>query len=241
MKVDVLLYPQALTHQPINDKKVVVIDVLRATSTIVTALAHQAAQVIPVIEPTEAIELSRRIGVSECILGGEQKGFKIEGFDVGNSPTEYDAATVAGKKVILCTTNGTKAIKWAQNAAEVLIGAYLNITAICDHLAASEQDVLFVCAGRELNVCLEDLACAGMMVQALKKRRGDLELSDAAAIALFVTERAQTTALDQFFATTQHGQYLIAAGMAADLQECAALDKFAIALYFVDGKIIGLD
>jgi 2-phosphosulfolactate phosphatase len=238
MKADVLLYPQALTYQSFNEKKVVVIDVLRATSTIVTALANQAIQVIPVIEPTEAIQLSRSFGVSECILGGEQKGFKIEGFEVGNSPAEYDAATVAGKKVILCTTNGTKAIKWAQGAAEVLIGSYLNSRALTDYLIQSDQDVLFVCAGRKLNVCLEDLACAGMLVQSLKKRRGDLELTDAATVAMLVTERAQTTTLEQFFAATQHGRYLIEVGMAADLHECAVLDKFAVVPRYSDGKII---
>jgi 2-phosphosulfolactate phosphatase len=239
MKADVLLYPQALSNQVFNEKKVVVIDVLRATSTIVTALSRQALQVIPVNEPTEAIELARRIGPDECVLGGEQKGFKIEGFDLGNSPTEYDAAKVAGKKVILCTTNGTKAIKRAQGAAEVLIGSYLNMQAIVGYLAASGQDLLVVCAGRELHVSLEDLACAGMMVRDLKEFRDDLELTDAATVARYVAERAQACGLEQFCATTEHGQYLTQIGMGADLQACAALDQFNIVPRFTDGKVVG--
>jgi 2-phosphosulfolactate phosphatase len=239
MKADVLLYHQALNQQLINEKKAVVIDVLRATSTIVTALANRADQVIPVNEPMEAIELSRSIGVSECVLGGEQKGFKIEGFDRGNSPVEYTATAVAGKKVILCTTNGTRAIKRAQGAAEVLIGSYLNGQAVVEHLDAGEQDVLFLCAGREFNLCLEDLACAGMLVQALQQRRSDLELTDAAMLSLFVTERAHAVTLERFLANTQHGQYLIANGMGADLSECAVRDKYAIVPRYLDGKVVG--
>jgi 2-phosphosulfolactate phosphatase len=239
MKADVLLYPQALSNQVFNEKKVVVIDVLRATSTIVTALSRQALQVIPVNEPTEAIELARRIGSDECVLGGEQKGLKIEGFDLGNSPTEYDTAKVAEKKVILCTTNGTKAIKRAQGAAEVLIGSYLNMQAIVDYLATSGQDLLVLCAGRELQVSLEDLACAGMVVRDLKELRDDLELTDAATVARYVAERAQSCGLEQFFALTEHGQYLTQIGMAADLQACAALNQFTIVPRFTDGKIVG--
>jgi 2-phosphosulfolactate phosphatase len=238
MKADVLLYPQVLNQQLINEKRVVVIDVLRASSTIVTALAHRADQVIPVNEPTEAIELSRSIGVTECILGGEQKGLKIEGFDVGNSPLEYDAAIVAEKKVILCTTNGTKVTRRMSGAAEVLIGSYLNLQAISDYLSAGDQDVLLVCAGREGQASLEDLACAGMLVQSLQQQRSALELTDAASVALFVTERAQTTTLEQFFAVTQHGRYLVKIGMAADLQVCAVLNKFAIVPRYVDGRVI---
>jgi 2-phosphosulfolactate phosphatase len=238
MKVDVLLYPQILNQQLFNEKRVVVIDVLRASSTIVTALANRADQVIPVNEPAEAIELSRSIGVTECILGGEQKGFKIEGFDVGNSPTEYDAATVAGKKVILCTTNGTKVTRRVSGAKEILIGSYLNLQAISDYLSAGDQDILLVCAGREGQISLEDLACAGMFVQSLQKHRSDLELTEAATVALLVTERTQATTLEHFFAATQHGRYLVEIGMAADLQVCAVLNQFAIVPRYVDGKVI---
>lgn len=237
MKVDVLLYPQALTNQVFLDKKVVVIDAFRATTTIVTALAHQAIEVIPVNEPAEAIALSRSIGVEECIIGGEQKGFKIDGFNLGNSPAEYSSDTIAGKKVILCTTNGTKAIKRAQGADEVLIGAFVNIQAVINYLKPVNQDVLIVCAGREQNVSMEDLTCAGMIIQGIIAADGRPELSDAAQVALFIAERARAE-LTEFLRNTEHGRYLVQIGMGNDVDDCTVLNKYSILPRFADGKIV---
>ncbi|HEY8464281.1 MAG TPA: 2-phosphosulfolactate phosphatase [Bacillota bacterium] len=236
MKVDVLLYPQALTNQVFADKKVVVIDVFRATSTIITALAHQATEVIPVNEPAEAIELMRSIGTQECVIGGEHKGFKIDGFNLGNSPAEYTEDVIGGKKVILCTTNGTKAVKRAQSADEVLIGAFLNIQSVIDNLRSSNQDVLVVCAGREQHVSLEDLTCAGMIIQALSSDQG-VELTDAALIARLVAGQAQPE-LTSFLKNSEHGRYLMEIGMTADVEACAVLNKFAILPRYTDGKIV---
>ncbi|HYH02092.1 MAG TPA: 2-phosphosulfolactate phosphatase [Bacillota bacterium] len=237
MKVDVLLYPQALTNQVFLDKKVVVIDAFRATTTIVTALAHQAIEVIPVNEPAEAIALRRSIGVEECIAGGEQKGFKIEGFNLGNSPAEYIPAEIGGKKVILCTTNGTKAIKRAQGAAEVLIGAFVNIQTVIDYLKSANQDVLMVCAGREQNVSMEDLTCAGMIIQGLVAANREMELTDAARVALLIAQQAQPK-LTEFLKNTEHGRYLIRIGMENDVEDCTVLNKFPILPRFTDGKVV---
>lgn len=237
MKADVLLYPQAVGHQLFQDKLVVVIDAFRATSTIVTALAHGAIEVIPVNEPMEAIELIRSIGKEECVIGGEQKGFKIEGFDLGNSPVEYTEPIVSGKKVVLCTTNGTKAIKRAQGADAVLIGSFLNLQAIVEWVKESARDILFVCAGSEGRVSLEDLTCAGMMIEGLKAVRPEVELSDAAQVALLVAGQARPD-LTAFLRKAEHGAYLIQNRMETDVVECTRLNTFAIVPAYGDGKVV---
>jgi 2-phosphosulfolactate phosphatase len=234
MQVDVWLVP---FNQTVNltDKKVVVIDVLRATSTIVTALGNKALEVIPVIESVEVTDLIKRIGPYDCLTGGERKGLKIEGFDLGNSPREYTEERVLGKKLVLCTTNGTKAIKMAQGAAEVYIGSFLNVQAITDHLKGSNQELVLICSGRDQNLCLEDMACAGMMIQLLESNARNV-LTDSAKLAQYVWEKASPD-LEGFIRQTQHGRYLIELGMEEDIQECLMFNKFPILPMFKSGKI----
>jgi 2-phosphosulfolactate phosphatase len=234
VQIDVLVLP-ATNIVNLCDKKVVVIDVLRATSTIVTALGNKASEVIPAIEPVEVADLVRNIGPRECITGGERKGLKIEGFDLGNSPAEYTEERVKGKKVVLCTTNGTKAIKWAQGAAEVYIGSFLNIQVLMDHLWGSAQDLILICSGREQNLCLEDLAFAGMMIQLLQDR-GKNGLTDGAKLAQYVWEKAAPNP-EQFIKQTQHGRYLSEIGMEHDIRECLIFNKYPILPRYFNGKI----
>lgn len=235
MQVDVLVVPSNQINVNLADKTAVVIDVLRATSTIVTALGNAALEVIPVVEPAEVAELIRKIGPGEFLAGGERKGLKIAGFDLGNSPSEYTKERVQGKKLVLCTTNGTKAIKSVQGAAEVYIGSFLNIQALTDHLQSATRDVLLICSGREQNICLEDLACAGLMVYLLQAgARADL--SDAAKTALYVWEKAGAD-LEGFVKETRHGRYLQEIGMGEDIGRCLALNKYPIVPKYSSGRI----
>jgi 2-phosphosulfolactate phosphatase len=235
VKVDVVIVPSHNSNVNLADKKTVVIDVLRATSTIVTALGNKALEVIPVIEPVEVADLVRTIGPQECLTGGERKGLKIEGFDLGNSPAEYTKERIQGKKLILSTTNGTKAIKWAQGASEVYIGSFLNIRAITDQLRDSVQDVILICSGRDHSVSLEDLACAGMMTKLLQDGTSNM-ITDAAKLALYVWEKARPD-LEEFVKQTQHGQYLKEIGMAEDIGRCLTFDKYPIIPRYNEGRI----
>jgi len=237
MKIDLLLYPQFGTAPNFNDKKVVVLDVLRATSTIITALANRATEVIPVGEPMEAVELVKSIGVEECITGGERKGIKIEGLVLGNSPFEYTETRVAGKKVILTTSNGTKAIKWVQQAAEVAIGSFLNLRAAVNFLKEAPQDSIILCSGSDTGLSLEDLACAGLIIQRLWKEGSEFELTDSAKVAVYVAEKAALAGLSQFVGETDHGRYLQGLGLGEDIAECVTLDKYLILPKFKNGKI----
>lgn len=234
MLIEVFVFPPAGGFS-LADKKVVAIDVLRATSTIVTALGNKASEVIPVVEPVEVADLARKIGPRECITGGERKGLKIEGFDLGNSPLEYTSEKVAGKKVVLCTTNGTKAIKWAQGAGEILTGSFLNLAVVVEYLQACGQDAVLLCSGRDHGLCLEDLACAGMMVDQLKSGQTG-ELTDSAKLALYVYEKAANK-LEAFLKETQHGRYLQEIGLEKDIYECVSLNKYPLLPKYANGKI----
>jgi 2-phosphosulfolactate phosphatase len=180
--------------------------------------------------------LVKGLGAEQCLTGGERKGLKIEGFDLGNSPLEYTAAKVEGKKIILSTTNGTKAIKWAQNATELIIGSYLNLQAVADYLSNQTNDIMIVCAGRDANLGLEDLACAGELVQRLKGNPG-ITLTDSARVAQYIAEKAQSQGLLSFMRETDHAQYLMEIGMEADIAACIAVDHYPVVPRFNSGKI----
>ena len=237
MQIDVLLAPQLASNRELGEKRVVVLDILRATSTITTALANQALAVIPVVEPVEATDLARSIGLKECVVGGERKGLKIEGFELGNSPLEYTKDQVGGKKVILCTTNGTKAIKWAQGAAEVLIGSLLNFQTLVEYLKTKTEDLVIVCSGRDSNMSMEDLACAGLIIEALEQMETAHYLTDPALLALYTCEHVHKVGLKKFISQTEHGRYLAEIGLAEDVAICSSLAQYSILPRLVDGQI----
>ncbi len=236
MLIDVLVIPQLGNNRDQANKRIVVLDILRATSTIVTALYNGAAEVIPIQEYEEALTLVRSVGRNVCLLGGERKGYKIEGFDLGNSPSEYTKERVEGKKVILCTTNGTKAIKTFQSASEVLIGSYLNIDRLVGYLTENPQDTTLVCSGREGNLSLEDLVCAGMIIRLVSEAVA-AEMTDAAMVALYTTKQNSRVSLEKFISSTEHGRYLKEIGMGEDLKVCTALNSSPVLPRFEGGRI----
>jgi 2-phosphosulfolactate phosphatase len=215
----------------------VVIDVLRATSTIVTALENGAAGIVPVREPDEAITVMRRLGRARTLLCGERKSRLIEGFDLDNSPASYARERVAGKTLVLTTTNGTRAlVDAARDATIVYCAALLNRDAIVQRLVASDGDARLHCAGSEGAPSFEDILCAGAIVDALMKMDTSLAISDAARAAATVyaaNAKRLTTAL----ASGTHARSLIAAGFAADVAACALLDISHCVPAYVDGVI----
>ena len=237
MLIDVLVLPQLGNSRELVNKRIVALDVLRATSTIVTALYNGATEVIPVQEYDEALNLVRSIGRNICLLGGERKGLKIEGFDFGNSPMEYTREQVEGKKIILCTTNGTKTIRTFQNVGEVLVGSYLNMERLVDYLIKDPQDTTIVCSGREGVLCLEDLACAGMIVR-LVTEAVEADLTDAAKVAIYTAKQNSRISLVKFINQTEHGSYLNSIGMGEDLKFCTKLNSAPIIPRFKEGRII---
>lgn len=215
----------------------VVIDVLRATSTIVTALDAGAAGVVPVREQDEAIVVMRRIGRDRALLGGERDARLIAGFDLDNSPASYTAAVVAGKTIVMTTTNGTRALAEAAHGKTIVYcAALLNRAAIARVLAQSDGDAMLVCAGDDGAVSFEDTVCAGAIVDAVRKDVKSVALGDGARTALAVYgafAKRLTTAV----AGGTHAQRLIAAGFAGDVATCARIDVSACVPRYADGVI----
>ena len=162
------LSPALLHLYDISNSVVVIIDILRATSTITTALYNGARSVIPVDSVTRCIEIGRQIG---GITAGERDGKIAEGLSYGNSPFEYPAEFIKDKTLVLTTTNGTKLLHMALNsgAKEIIIGAFSNLHAVCNHLVESKKDVMLACAAWKDRVNLEDTLFAGAVVSNIKE------------------------------------------------------------------------
>jgi 2-phosphosulfolactate phosphatase len=152
-----------------NGKTAVVIDVLRATSVITTALDNGAQEVIPVKTVEQAQSLYATSDPDNTLRGGERNALKIDGFDLSNSPLEYKRPIVEGKTVILTTTNGTNAINNINGAKEVMLACFRNAAAVVD-VIVGRKDVTIVCAGTEGKFSLDDGLCAGLLIELLKQK-----------------------------------------------------------------------
>jgi len=188
----------------------VVFDVLRATSSMITALAHGAARIHPVITIDEAFALKKLH--PDALLGGERFGNKIDGFDIGNSPAEYRA--LAGRRIITTTTNGTVALRACEKAKRVLVGALLNIDALLARLRElSPEKVTLVCAGTFRELALEDVIAAGAICANLQ----GAALSDAAVVAMTAFKRYENDLLSGL-KESRNGRALMESGRGADVE-----------------------
>jgi 2-phosphosulfolactate phosphatase len=239
MKLDVLLTPGELAPGEVSSRTVVVLDVLRATTSIVEALASGARALFPVATIEEAIGLAKTLGRDEVLLAGERKAAPIEGFDLGNSPGDFTPERVGGKFVVMSTTNGTLALTAAAVAARVIVGAWTNFQAVVDELARTGAEPVFLCAGRDRAFGLDDAVCAGQMAAALMKALPDVEweLNDGATAALALAEEFSDPAT--LFPLTSAGRVIAEAGLGADLAYCAQTD-LRDALPVLEGRQIVL-
>jgi 2-phosphosulfolactate phosphatase len=197
----------------------VVIDVLRATSTIVTALGNGAARIVPAATPDEARDHAAKLPAGSFLLGGERGGVKIDGFDLGNSPREYSTERVRGKTIVFTTTNGTEALRACTSggAASVWIGSLLNIEPIVDALLEISEDIVLVCAGTEGVQGIDDAYAAGALVEALLDAE-DFELDDSAQIAVNHFRAAGTALI--VLQTSLGGRNLKRVGLDSDIEDC---------------------
>ncbi len=230
--IDVYLVPSLAEEGSFDGKTVVVIDVLRATTTIVHALAAGATKVIPCLHVDQAREKAAELG-DTTLLGGEREGVRIEGFQLGNSPLEYLGEKVQGRAIVFTTTNGTKALKCCVNSKRVLIGAFVNFSAICEQVAACE-DLVLLCAGTGNEVTREDVLFAGAVASELRKTSPALGINDQAEIAADAWESAQNdlrgaAPLAEILRQSRGGRNLIEIGQDKDIEIASTIDKFDFA------------
>src|SRR5688572_30244568 len=161
--IDVCLSPDLMHLYDVRDKTVVVIDILRATSCMTTAFAHGINSITPFAQLEDCLAMKAK----GYFTAGERDGKKVDGFDLGNSPFEYQSPHLKGQKIAFTTTNGTQAIVKSLGAREVIIGSFLNLSAVADHLKNSTENILVVCSGWKGRVNLEDTLFAGAVVDKL--------------------------------------------------------------------------
>lgn len=243
MRVDVFFSAHELNASDVANRVVAVIDVLRASTTIAVALANGARNIIPFDSTDEVVLRSKSYARGEVRLAGERKMLAVPGFDFGNSPREFTREAMEGKTVLFSTTNGTAALVAVQGARDVVVGSYVNFSAVLTLLHTAVRggtDVTIVCAGRDRQFSLEDAACAGRFVRHLARRPSQpVTLNDAAYAALQL-ERGYGDHLDRLFEESAHGQALRAAGLAEDLPVCAALDAYPVIPIYHDRQITKL-
>jgi 2-phosphosulfolactate phosphatase len=227
MRVRVFFSLAEVDPAELADRTVVVIDVLRATSTIVTAVANGAKAVYPVGSPEEAMRLFSSIGREGTLLCGERRGHKVEGYHLGNSPSEFTHERVAGQRLVMSTTNGTRALQAASAGSErVLVGSLLNLGAVA-RLATFADGLVVLCAGREQQFALDDALCAGLLLDRVADgRRDELDLDDAGRVARALS--AQMAPTPELLRTVAGGRALVDIGLGGDVADCARVDVYDV-------------
>jgi 2-phosphosulfolactate phosphatase len=222
-KVSVCFTPELLQNPSHSGNSiVVVVDILRATTSMCAAFANGAAAIIPVAGDRDAIELSIvncQLSIVDILVAGEKDGIKLTYADLGNSPLEFTREAVAGKTIVFSTTNGTKAILKAKEYGEVFIGSFLNIKALEAFLAKEKKDVIILCAGWKGQFSLEDTLFAGKLASALVEEH-DLILEEDAARASIRLWQATGNRLHDFAALSSHYQRLLELESPEGLRYC---------------------
>jgi 2-phosphosulfolactate phosphatase len=238
MKIDVYFTPLGLNAGDLAGRGVVVIDVLRATSSIVTALSAGAKAVVPAASSEEAVRLAANLEKDGIVLAGERRMVKIEGFGLGNSPREMTPEAVGGKTMFLATTNGTPALVSAQGGDPVLVAAALNFSAVAERaraVFAERGDLVIICAGREKQFALEDAYTAGRLIKAVKKGARRVALNDAAQVSLDLA--GQQGGWQDAFDASDAARQLVETGLGDDVAYCAHPDRFSVVPVYADRRI----
>jgi len=238
VQITVYFSPNHLDELELRDKIVVVIDVLRASTTITYAMRSGAREIIPVASVEQAMKIVGNLHSTSTILCGERGGKRITGFQLGNSPFEYTEEAVKGKALILTTTNGALALTKAKYARQCFVSSFVNLSATVEALATIEsiasEHLIILCSGREEEFSLEDATCAGMLITRLQARFGQSysktdgstvdHLSDSARAALSVS-RQYGADIYRTLIESDHGRNLIELGFEADILAASQIDS----------------
>ena len=233
MKIDLIISASDIKEEKIKNKTVVVIDILRATSVIVTALNNGCNEVIPVLEVEDAMKIVKD-NREKYILGGERNALKIEGFDFSNSPLDYTKDVVQDKTLVMTTTNGTKAIHGAMSAKNILIGAMINAKSVANKVLELDNDLVIINSGTNGEFSIDDFICAGYIIDCILKNR-DAELSDIAITANYVY--SENKDIHSFVHKAKHYNILSDLGLKDDINYCCSKDIVNIVPEFHYPKI----
>lgn len=232
-KVNVIFRHQDVIPEELIGEGVVVIDVLRATSVIATALANGATRVKTVQTPQQALTLKAR--KTNLLLAGERNAVKLPGFDFGNSPLEMNRELVEGKEIILCTSNGTQAIAASHRSKWIITAAFVNMKAVVERLGLLEEDITIICSGTNGQFSLDDSLAAGVLVNRLTRIK-DYKLSDAAqSMVLAIKDENK---LKESLKDCYHLNILKSKGFEKDVDFCLTLDSLNMVPQWKNGYFV---
>lgn len=231
-KVEVCLTPDLITQHDLSGKLVVVVDIFRATSCIVSGLASGVRRIYPVLTVGECLEN----GLAGMITAGERGGQKLESFDIGNSPFDYMQDKFQGKDISVTTTNGTVAIKKSAGAAVILAGCFLNLSSTAQYLLETERPVLIHCAGWRGTPNVEDTLYAGALVHRLSVKGYEIQ-NDSAMMSLHFYEGYKDDLL-KAGKSSAHAKRLGSFGVEKDIEFCMQIDKFDIVVRAEEDHLI---
>lgn len=234
--VEVCLSPQLYPVYHREQAIVVVIDIFRATSAICTAFQYGVGKMIPVASLHEAASYKEK----GFLVGAERNGLALPGYDFGNSPYGYMTENIKGETIVISTTNGTQAIEAASKSHIVVIGSFLNFTALCSWLKEQKKEVVLLCSGWKNRFNMEDMLFAGAVCNQLSGSDPHYKLGDAALAAKYLFQSAQKNPYRILHASS-HKERLSKLGLKADIKYCLSLDKTDIIPVLRDGFLVRMD
>ncbi len=236
MRIDTVPLYNRISNSQLAASTVIVVDVLRASSSIITAVMNGAGRIIPASDPGEAAALALRLGAKDCVLAGERGGLRLPDFALGNSPAEFTAKAVRDKQVILSTTNGTEAINSVRSAKTALIGAMINRSAVAKRALEIGDDVLIVCAGTMGRISADDLCAAGAIAEAMNvAATKPLEATDFTMVCCMLYADWREGRAD--LSVTEHYSRLVRLGLEEDVKYCFTPDVTDVVPVY-DGGVI---
>ena len=238
--LDVLFTPAALRPERLAGRTVAVIDVLRSSATVATALANGARAVVPAADLGEAGRLAATLDPDTVLIGGDRNGEPLQGYDAGNSPARYTADAVRDRTVVLTTQNGTPALAAARAAETAVVATFLNASraaAFLHSAARAGRPVTLLCAGDGGRVALEDVLCAGMLLSRFLQPADVARLGDAAQMA-FSLYAGSHGRLPTALAGSAGARRLHALGLGDDVAACTRVDALDALPFLHDGKVV---
>ncbi len=242
MNIDLYFTPLQIQDElALQNKTVIVVDVLRASTTIATALKNGARVIIPTASVENAVKYASTLEPDSFLLCGERGGKIIDGFHLGNSPFEYTEEKVKGKTLIYASTNGSVAITKTKYAKHSIVAGFVNISEVVRFVKENSNDILILCSGKLNRFCIEDAVCGGMIAFLLTngKSRKRLNMSDSvvASVKLYKSYRKN---LLKMLKESEHGRFLIGLGFEDDLRVASEVDSIQIIPVYSDGVIKAL-
>ena len=236
MKVVCAAVFKGLPITEMQDRTAVMVDALRGAATMITAISNGCDRIVPTAEANEAAAI-KRVAEGNVLLGGEIAAKKVSGFDLGNSPLEYTQNVVQDMVIIFSTTNGSVAVKELAPAADVLIGAFINASAVAEKAYSLGRDIILVCAGNKRRFSTDDIIAAGCILDRLLKLDDTLELDDMGRVALKLYHDASRDILGSLEGS-EHFEYLKQLKLYDDLEYCVREDMFDVVPVYQEGVVI---